>query len=479
MIETRAIFKTGVSAVIYTNTHKLIKGNTVRDKFLVLADSVLFMEDANVSGGYLSISATNNNVDISFIKANSPSGKFLKDNGTWASADSLPSQTSNSGKFLTTDGSVASWIGLTANTILGTFLFSSGQGIDVINSSGSDVLNIGATNADVINYGNSSTVHNFLGTAIYEKQVNSYVTDKAITLNSGGTTSSGIGVGFEIEENSTITGYFKTNASRNGFSFKTPAIAYKADLNTDLLTTDRAFSFPNTAGTLLVGSVADQGIAFGSSGSLTNSSDITFNATTKILTLNGLINSSSSSGFQIGGSTKFAVSSSLLTNSLPMSFVAGTTSAAPIILSSGSLRTTPAIGNLEFLTDRLYFTKTTGTTRETLAYLSDIPSSGAGGSDSNIQYNQSGAFAGSTRFVWQVTNRYFKVDGFSLFGLATSNNPTAFVDIAGANTSNASLRIRAMDSGTGPASPNNGDIWQDGNDIWIFIGGMTRRFMLE
>src|SRR5688572_30213276 len=131
MSETRNVFKTGVSATIYSNSSRLIKGNTVRDKFLVMADSVLFYNDSNVGGGYLKIDSTHDNVDVSFIKATAATGKFLKDNGSWAS--------------------------LTADTIGGTFLFSSGQVVDNAATGGSDVLNIGATNANVINYGNSST----------------------------------------------------------------------------------------------------------------------------------------------------------------------------------------------------------------------------------------------------------------------------------------------------------------------------------
>jgi hypothetical protein len=130
--------------------------------------------------------------------------------------------------------------------------FASSYGIDSIATGGSDVLNIGATNANVINYGNSSTTHNFLGTAIYEMQVNSYVTDKLMTLNYGGTVASGIGVGFEIEENSVVTGYFKTNAARNAFSILTPSIAYKCDLSLANLTADRIIKFPDATGTLVL-----------------------------------------------------------------------------------------------------------------------------------------------------------------------------------------------------------------------------------
>jgi hypothetical protein len=84
MSETRDVFKAGVSASIYTNTQKLIKGDTVRDKFLVLADSVPFLNQANMPGGYLGIHSTNGNVNVTFIKSTSPSGKFLRDDGSWA-----------------------------------------------------------------------------------------------------------------------------------------------------------------------------------------------------------------------------------------------------------------------------------------------------------------------------------------------------------------------------------------------------------
>lgn len=53
---------------------------------------------------------------------------------------------------------------------------------------------------------------------------------------------------------------------------------------------------------------------------------------------------------------------------------AGSTSSAAMRLTSGTLTTGGNIlaGNLEFLTDRLYFTQTTSLTRQTIAYLSDI-----------------------------------------------------------------------------------------------------------
>ena len=53
--------------------------------------------------------------------------------------------------------------------------------------------------------------------------------------------------------------------------------------------------------------------------------------------------------------------------------------------------------------------------------------------------------------------------------------PTANVDIASSSTARASLRIR---SGTAPTSPNDGDIWFDGTDIKMRIGGVTKTFTL-
>lgn len=57
----------------------------------------------------------------------------------------------------------------------------------------------------------------------------------------------------------------------------------------------------------------------------------------------------------------------------------GTTAAgsAPLKLNSGSLMTTPEVGAIEFLTDKLYITTTTGTTRDTVAAYDD--SAGAAG----------------------------------------------------------------------------------------------------
>ncbi len=193
--------------------------------FGVVGDELIFSNDSGAFGSsYIILNDVNFELANPFFELSGGSSRLYMSHGTkfevdspvfhftGATASSVPFW--NGSKFLDSSSSVNG---------APNMYFDSGSGIDSISTAGSDVLNIGATNANVINYGNSSTVHNFLGTAIYELQVNSYVTDKLMTLNYGGSAASGVGVGYEIQENNVITGYQKTNAARSGWSFKAPA----------------------------------------------------------------------------------------------------------------------------------------------------------------------------------------------------------------------------------------------------------------
>lgn len=53
--------------------------------------------------------------------------------------------------------------------------------------------------------------------------------------------------------------------------------------------------------------------------------------------------------------------------------------------------------------------------------------------------------------------------------------PTALLDIAGSSASTASMRIRV---GTTPSSPNDGEIWFDGTNLYMRISGITRTFTM-
>lgn len=56
-----------------------------------------------------------------------------------------------------------------------------------------------------------------------------------------------------------------------------------------------------------------------------------------------------------------------------------------------------------------------------------------------------------------------------------TTTPTAQWDISASTTAHASLRLRA---GTAPTSPNDGDIWYDGTNIKIRVGGTTKTFTI-
>jgi hypothetical protein len=173
---------------------------------------------------------------------------------------------------------------------VGNILFGNNYGIDVVASGGTDTLNIGTSNADVINIGWSGAQVNIIGTLLYENVTNLTVTDKLITLNKGGASSSAVSTGFEIEEGGTITGYFATNGSRNGFDMKAPAIAGVASFSLAGLTASRIFTLPDVAGTLAVMSaVATQGsvIFAGASGVYSqDNANFYWNAGSHILSVN-------------------------------------------------------------------------------------------------------------------------------------------------------------------------------------------------
>ena len=136
------------------------------------------------------------------------------------------------------------------DTGLGNMTFSNNAVIDVASSVGTDVLNIGTGNADTINIGYSGSTININGTLSYQAVDNLTVHDKLITLNKGGGISSATSAGFELEENSIITGWFTTSAARTGFDFRAPANSYSAIFLFSSLGAERTYTFPDATGTI-------------------------------------------------------------------------------------------------------------------------------------------------------------------------------------------------------------------------------------
>ena len=87
---------------------------------------------------------------------------------------------------------------------------------------------------------------------------------KTIRLNVSGAASSASGVGFEIEEGGSITGYFKTNSSRTGFLFNTPASSYDGEFLFSSLNANRTYTLPDASGIIaLVESTVAKSLANG------------------------------------------------------------------------------------------------------------------------------------------------------------------------------------------------------------------------
>lgn len=132
------------------------------------------------------------------------------------------------------------------DTVSGDILFSTGK----IDSVASGTLNIGVTNASVINIGYAGATVNIQGTTFYQNVTNLNVSDKLFTVNKGGSAGSATGTGFEIEENSLITGYVKTNTARNGWELKSPGVNYKLTFDQSGTTADRILTIPDVSGTI-------------------------------------------------------------------------------------------------------------------------------------------------------------------------------------------------------------------------------------
>ena len=85
-------------------------------------------------------------------------------------------------------------------------------------------------------------------------------------------------------------------------------------------------------------------------------------------------------------------------------------------------------------------------------------------------YSAISGTAGGTVSLTQTMR--LNIDGYLGIGI---NAPTALTHLGASTTTRASLRIS---SGTAPTTPNDGDIWFDGTDIKMRIGGVTKTFTL-
>lgn len=106
--------------------------------------------------------------------------------------------------------------------------------VNIACGSNDQIVNIGngATGQTTINIGGPSDIIRISGSLQSIQTTDLAITDRLITLNKGGSSNSAVGIGIEIEEDSNITGYIKTDTNRSAFLFKTPLAT--TDFNMDL-----------------------------------------------------------------------------------------------------------------------------------------------------------------------------------------------------------------------------------------------------
>lgn len=107
------------------------------------------------------------------------------------------------------------------------------------------------------------------------------------------------------------------------------------------------------------------------------------------------------------------------------------------------------------------------------AYLDEY---GLGMQNGNLQFLMPNL---AIKYSWNIGTSVSNTEVMTLLingnlGIGTAS-PTALLNLGASVSSKSSLKI---DSGVAPTSPNNGDIWFDGTNIKMRIGGVTKTFTL-
>ncbi len=139
------------------------------------------------------------------------------------------------------------WVDDLLDNYSGSILFQTLGGIDTVGGGGT--LYVGNTNADIVTIGRAGATVNILGTVLNWQATNSTINDALFTINKGGGAGTAVGTGFEVEENSIITGYFKTSGTRDGWSLKAPSWSSFYTF-TGAPSAERTITFQNASGTV-------------------------------------------------------------------------------------------------------------------------------------------------------------------------------------------------------------------------------------
>ena len=127
----------------------------------------------------------------------------------------------------------------------------------ILDTIGANTLTIGASGTTVTIPGNLTVT----GTQTTVSTTNTNISDKLITLNDGGSASSGTAVGIEVEEDSSATGYFKTAADRAGWELKAPSTAGVLSIDPSANSNTLAFGGSGKTFTISETATIDQDLA--------------------------------------------------------------------------------------------------------------------------------------------------------------------------------------------------------------------------
>ncbi len=192
------------------------------------------------------------------------------------------------------------------------------------------------------------------------------------------------------------------------------------------------------------------------------------------------INTTTDAGFKLDVNGTARVTSSIQASSFLTNASTGVGLSSPATAiristnDSGANIIANAVPFFTFGNNGTAITRTTGTGKwfEVTSFVSFAPTSGTCTMDwmsISPTINQTGGASGITRGLY-INPTLTAVADFRAIEVASG-----ITILGAATTAKASLRIP---SGTAPTSPVNGDIWFDGTNIQMRIGGVTRTFTL-
>jgi len=312
----------------------------------------------------------------------------------------------------------------------------------------------GVTSTGDVSFGGSATITGDLtvsGTTTTITTTNLLIEDKLMTLNDGGAASSGGSVGLEVEENGSATGFFKTNDTGDwtirGANSAAAATA-TIDVNTDAKTLTIAGSLDIEADSAINQDVtSDAAVTFASVDTGQGANEL-YAMNQDVETTDAVTFATVNTGQ--GANELYAMNQDVETTDA-VTF-AGVTSTGAVNISAGvgvnvgsdaegDIYFRNSSGNFARLAAGTsgHYLKTQGTSNPPL--WAEVPAASPGGSDTQVQYNGSGSFAGDAGMTYNAGT-----DTLTVGALTESSDVTLKENISEYQSKEALQAVMAMQS---------------------------------